>query len=387
MPRLDNTDTTAKLDGNMGFWGNDVRPVRFWPTRTLVGRKALSTPMIYFEQNSTMNHYNKLRELVEIDSPTGFTVDACRYIHDYLKYLGYQPELTNKGAVKCTLGANPTVAMAAHVDTLGAIVSGIQKDGHLKFSLLGGLSLNGFEGEYCRIHTHSGKIYSGTLLLKDPSVHANKDTNSKQRSLESMYIRLDEEVESAEDTKKLGISNGDIIAFDTKYQELESGYIKSRFMDNKAGCFVLMEVARRLKERGKSAPVELFFSNYEEVGHGGTCGYSQTIKELLVIDMGVVGEACEGRETACSICAKDSSGPYDYEFRKKLVDLAEENKLPYEVDIYPYYGSDGSAALRAGNDFRVGLIGPGVAASHGMERTHKKGIEATIDLCLAYLEG
>lgn len=387
MPMPDNTDTTDRLGGSMGFSGNDVRPVRLWPARTLVARKALSTPMIYFEQNSTMNHFDKLRELVEIDSPTGFTVDACKYIFDYLKGLGYQPELTNKGAVKCTLGENPTVAMAAHVDTLGAIVSGIQKDGHLKFSLLGGLSLNGFEGEYCRIHTHRGKVYSGTLLLKDPSVHANKETNSKQRSLESMYIRLDEEVESVEDTKKLGISNGDIIAFDTRYQELESGYIKSRFMDNKAGCFVLMEVARRLKESGKSAPVELFFSNYEEVGHGGTCGYSPTIKELLVIDMGVVGEACEGRETACSICAKDSSGPYDYEFRKKLVDLAQENKLSYEVDIYPYYGSDGSAALRAGNDFRVGLIGPGVAASHGMERTHKKGIEATIDLCLAYLEG
>jgi len=332
-----------------------------------------------------MNHYDKLRGLVEIDSPTGFTADACKYIYEYFKSLGYEPEYTNKGAVKCSLGEKPELAMAAHVDTLGAIVSGIQKDGHLKFSLLGGLSLNGFEGEYCRIHTHSGKIFSGTLLLKDPSVHANKETNSKQRSLANMYIRLDEEVASSEDTKKLGIANGDIIAFDTKYQELESGYIKSRFMDNKAGCFVLMELARRLKEDGKSVPVELFFSNYEEVGHGGTCGYAPTIKELLVIDMGVIGDACEGEETKCSICAKDSSGPYDYEMRKKLVDLSEEKDLAYAVDIYPYYGSDGSAALRAGNDFRVALIGPGVAASHGMERTHKKGVEATVELCLAYI--
>jgi putative aminopeptidase FrvX len=334
-----------------------------------------------------MNHYDKLRELVEIDSPTGFTAEACKYIFNYFKSIGYQPEYTNKGAVKCSLGEAPAIAMAAHVDTLGAIVSGIQKDGHLKFSLLGGLSLNGFEGEYCRIHTHSGKVYSGTLLLKNPSVHANKETNSKQRSLDNMFIRLDEEVSCAEDTKKLGISNGDIIAFDTKYQELDSGYIKSRFMDNKAGCYVLMELARRLKEENRSAPVELFFSNYEEVGHGGTCGYASTIKELLVIDMGVIGDACEGQETKCSICAKDSSGPYDYEMRKKLVDIADKLELPYAVDVYPYYGSDGSAALRAGNDFRVGLIGPGVAASHGMERTHKKGIEATVELCLGYLGG
>jgi len=336
-------------------------------------------------QTKKMSNYKALQELVEIDSPTGFTTEACTYIFNYFAALGYKPERTNKGAIKCSLGEKPTLALAAHVDTLGAIVSGIQKDGHLKFSLLGGLSLNGFEGEYCRIHTHNGKVYSGTLLLKDPSVHANKNTNSKQRSLESMFIRLDEEVESAEDTKKLGISNGDIIAFDTKYQELKSGYIKSRFMDNKAGCFVLMEVARRLKEEGKTAPIELFFSNYEEVGHGGTCGYAPTIEELLVIDMGVLGDACSGKETACSICAKDSSGPYDYDMRKKLVDLSVQNNIAHQVDVYPYYGSDGSAALRAGNDFRVGLIGPGVAASHGMERTHKKGIEATIALCMKYI--
>ena len=149
---------------------------------------------------------------------------------------------------------------------------------------------------------------------------------------------------------------------------------------------MLFEIARRLKEQGKEVPVELFFSNYEEVGHGGTVGYSENIKELLVLDMGVLGDDCQGNEVSCSICAKDSSGPYDYTFRKKLVDLAKKNKIPYKVDVYPHYGSDGSAALRAGNDFRVALIGMGVAASHGTERTHKKGIEATINLCLAYID-
>ncbi|MCH2584350.1 MAG: glucanase, partial [Planctomycetes bacterium] len=169
------------------------------------------------------------------------------------------------------------------------------------------------------------------------------------------------------------------------YQELPSGYVKGRFMDNKAGCFVLFEIARRLPPTDKGLPVELFFSNYEEVGHGGTCGYSDTIEELLVIDMGVLGDPCEGSEVRCSICAKDTSGPYDYAMRKKLVDQADRSSIPHSVDVYPYYGSDGSAALRAGNDFRVGLIGPGVAASHGVERTHVKGIEATIELCLAYI--
>ncbi|MDT8411743.1 MAG: M42 family metallopeptidase [Vicingaceae bacterium] len=332
-----------------------------------------------------MNNYNTLKELIAIDSPTGYTDNASKYIFDLLKSYGYQPEYTNKGAVKCALGKNPTVAIAAHVDTLGAIVSGIKSNGTLSFSLLGGLSLTGAEGEYVKIITHEGKIYTGTILLNNPSVHANNEKEKTERSIKSMHIRIDAEVYTKEDVEKLGIEVGDIICVDVKYQELDNGFIKSRFLDNKAGCFVLFELARRLKEQGKEVPVELFFSNYEEVGHGGTVGYSENIKELLVLDMGVLGDDCQGNEVSCSICAKDSSGPYDYSFRKKLVDLAKKNNIPYKIDVYPHYGSDGSAALRAGNDFRVALIGMGVAASHGTERTHKKGIEATIDLCLAYI--
>lgn len=332
-----------------------------------------------------MNNYNTLKELIAIDSPTGYTDNACKYVFDLLTSYGYSPEYTNKGAVKCALGKNPTLAIAAHIDTLGAIVSGIKPNGTLSFSLLGGLSLTGAEGEYVKIVTHSGKIYTGTILINNPSVHANNEKEKTERSIKSMHIRVDAEVYSKDDVEKLGIGVGDIICVDVKYQELESGYIKSRFLDNKAGCYVLFELARRLKEQGKEMPVEIFFSNYEEVGHGGTVGYSPSVKELLVIDMGVLGDDCQGNEVSCSICAKDSSGPYDYEFRKKLVDLANKNNIPYKVDVYPFYGSDGSAALRAGNDFKVALIGMGVAASHGTERTHKKGIEATIDLCMAYM--
>jgi putative aminopeptidase FrvX len=333
-----------------------------------------------------MEKYNTLKELIAIDSPTGYTDNASKYIFDLLTGYGYSPEYTNKGAVKCALGSNPTLAIAGHVDTLGAIVSGIKADGTLAFSLLGGLSLTGAEGEYVKIITHTGKKFTGTILVNNPSVHANNEKEKTQRSIKSMHIRVDAEVYTKEAVEKLGIEVGDIICVDVKYEELESGYIKSRFLDNKAGCYVLFELARRLKEQGKEVPVEIFFSNYEEVGHGGTVGYSDAIEELLVIDMGVLGDDCQGNEVSCSICAKDSSGPYDYEFRKKLVDLAQKNNIPYKVDVYPFYGSDGSAALRAGNDFRVALIGMGVAASHGTERTHIKGIEATIDLCLAYIK-
>ncbi len=333
-----------------------------------------------------MNNYDTLRRLVEIDSPSGFTHDACTYIYELLQSYGWKPEYTNKGAVRCALGSNPTLAITAHTDTLGAIVSGIKPNGTLSFSLLGSPLLPSFEGSYVRVHTLNGKVYTGTMLLNNPSAHANRDAAKSDRTTDSMHVRLDEEVYTQQDVKTLGIRTGDIICFDPRYQELPSGYIKSHFMNNKAGCYVLFEIARRLKEQGKEVPVEIFFSNYEEVGHGGTCGYSPTISELLVIDMGVLGDSCQGNETLCSICVKDSSGPYDYGFRKKLVQIADEKNISYSLDVYPFYSSDGSAARTAGNDFRVALIGPGVAASHGVERTHVKGIEATIDLCLAYIE-
>jgi putative aminopeptidase FrvX len=329
--------------------------------------------------------YQKLKDLVNIDSPTGFTHNAEDYCFNALTEYGWQPKYTNKRVVTCSLGESPKLAIAAHLDTLGGIVSKINDDGTLQISKVGGLNLNGFEGGYCRIYTLDGEIFTGTLLLNNPAAHANSELNKAQRAEKNMHIRLDETVEDAETTQKLGISIGDFICFEPNYIETASGFVKSRFMDNKAGCYVLFEIAKRIKEKGWNVPVELFFSNYEEVGHGGTVGYSDTIEELLVIDMGVLGDGLDGKETACSICAKDSSGPYDYAMRKQLTKLAKAQKIPYAVDIYPFYGSDGSAALRAGLDFRVALIGPGVSASHGTERTHKDGIEATIDLCMAYI--
>ena len=327
-----------------------------------------------------------LRELIEIDSPTGFTDNAATYICDTMTSMGYTPTRTRKGAVRVALGPTPTLAIAAHTDTLGAIVAGINGNGTLRFSVLGGPLLPSFESAYVRIHTMDGRVYTGTLLLNNPSTHANNKAGTAERTVDTMHIRIDECVSNAEDVKKLGIRVGDIIAVDPRYQELPSGYVKSHFLDNKAGCFVLFEIARLCRERGINPPVELFFSTYEEVGHGGATGWSSSIEDLLVIDMGVVGDPCSGSERLCSICAKDSGGPYDYAFRQELVRIAERDGIPHAIDVYPFYSSDGTAAWRAGVDVRVGLIGPGVHASHGMERTHREGIKATVDLSMAWIE-
>ncbi len=326
-----------------------------------------------------------LREILEIPSPTGYTGEVLAHIEKKLNEAGINTHYTNKGALLAYNHPEPELIIAGHVDTLGAMVRGILPNGHLSFTRIGGLHLPAFEGEYCTIITRSGKKFRGTLLLKNPSVHVNKDASKKERKEENMYIRLDELVEKKEDTEKLGIKPGDFIAFDPKF-EYVNGFVKAHFLDDKASVAVMIDLLLDLAQTLEKLPVAFFFSPYEEVGHGGSAGYPSSMRELLVVDMGVVGEGVAGKETAVSIAAKDSSGPYDYEMTTRLIELAEKHNIPHVVDVFPYYGSDGSAALRAGWDVRVALIGQGVHASHGMERTHVKGMLATRNLIRAYIE-
>ena len=201
-----------------------------------------------------------------------------------------------------------------------------------------------------------------------------------------MEVRLDEIVRNREDVKALGIGNGDYISFDPKFQYTEKGFVKSRHLDDKASVGVLLGLLKDMSER-KAVPekkLKILISNYEEVGFGASW-LPEDITEFLAVDMGAIGDDLNGNEYSVSICAKDSSGPYDYEMTNRLIFLAKEHKLDYAVDIFPHYGSDVSSALHGGNNIRGALIGQGVHASHGMERTHRKGLENTLKLVQSYI--
>lgn len=325
--------------------------------------------------------------IMNIPSPTGYTEQVIDYIKDYAKELGYDSYKNKKGnlIIEVKGKSNYTVGFSAHVDTLGLMVRSIRGDGHLSFTTLGGPILATYDGEYCTVHTREGKKYSGTVLSTSPSTHVYPDASSKARNADSMYVRLDELVYSKKDTQNLGIQNGDIISINPKFEVTESGYIKTRFLDDKASAFILLEVLKHLKEE-KITPsnnLTFIFSTYEEVGHGAA--NIPLIDELVAVDMGCIGLDLSCTEEMVSICAKDSSGPYDYNMTTELINLAKANELKYAVDIYPFYGSDGSAALRGGNDIKCALIGSGIQASHGMERTHLNGIINTFKLLLAYI--
>lgn len=331
---------------------------------------------------------NQLKNLTAIPSPTGYTLNAARYVMNELKSLGFSSELTNKGCVHCTLGgAGDPVLVSAHIDTLGAMVAEVKGNGRLRLTRVGGLQANNVETENAVVVTRFGKTYTGCMQMNDPSVHVNTEYANEKRDFKGMQLVLDERVKSADDVKALGISAGDFVCFDPRTVITESGYIKSRFLDDKLSAAILLAFAKHVAEHkaGLNRRVDLFFSVYEEVGHGCAAGFPADIAEVLSVDMGCVGEGLSCDEHQVSICAKDSVGPYDYATTTKLIRLAKENGIDYAVDIYPAYGSDADAALSAGADVRHALIGAGVYASHGYERSHADGVRNTLELLKAYL--
>ncbi len=329
-----------------------------------------------------------IEKMVNIPSPSGFTREVMAFVKAEAEGFGYSCELSRKGGLIISVKGQEeeTLGLSAHVDTLGAMVRSIDRDGTLKFTLVGGYTIHSIEGSYCSIHTRDGRVYTGTILIKSHSIHSYEDAKTIERTDRNMLIRIDEIVESREDVLKLGINSGDYISFDAKFQYTEQGFIKSRHLDDKASVAVLLGLLRELSDsrRLPKKNLKLLISNYEEVGFGASW-VPKEITEFLAVDMGVIGDDLNGSEYKVSICAKDSSGPYDYEMTNRLITLAKENGIDYVVDIFPYYGSDVSSALRGGNDICGALIGQGVHASHGMERTHRRGLENTLKLLKAYI--
>ena len=332
----------------------------------------------------------QLKDLTAIDSPTGFTEYAAEHVMNVYKKMGYAPVQTAKGGIFIDLGGKneeDAILLTAHMDTLGAMVHTVKSNGRLKLTPLGGLNPNNTEGENCRIYTRSGRIYDGTFQLIDASIHVNGEYNDTKRSFDTMEVVLDEDVYNKEGVEALGIRTGDIVCFDPRTRITDSGYIKSRFLDDKLSVAILMGYANYLQEQDIVPERRIYqhISVFEEVGHGCSSGIPADAEEIIIVDMGCVGDGLECKEHQVSICVKDSHGPYNYDVTSRFVELAKKHNLDYALDVYPFYGSDADAALDAGYDLRHGLIGAGVYASHGYERSHIDGVKNTYELVKAYI--
>lgn len=339
-------------------------------------------------QMETITKY--LETILNIPSPTGNTDQIMEYIKSELNHLELPFTITNKGALSVTLkGKNDDYqrTFTAHVDTLGAMVKGIKGNGNLSLVPLGGYMMGSIDGENCTIETIDEKTYTGTIHATKPSVHiSGQEAYDLKKTPENMEVVLDEKVFSKNDTEALGINVGDFISFDTRTIITEKEFIKSRHLDDKASVAILLYAIKYLVENNIELPytTNFFISNYEEVGHGAAASIPENTKEFISVDMGAPGLDQNSTEFAVCICAKDSSGPYDLSLRKRLMQTCKANNIDYRIDIYPYYGSDASAALRAGYDVKAALIGPGVFSSHAYERTHMDAVINTLDLIIKY---
>jgi len=334
-----------------------------------------------------------LVNLLKIPSPTGYTDEAINYVRDVMgDHLRLDTRLNNKGALVASWkgkASNRPRAMTAHVDTLGAMVKEIQSLGRLMLTRIGGVSWTSVETEGCTVLTSSGKKVRGSIMPRQASVHIHgrDGVENPKRDDENMWVRLDARTVSPEETRRLGIEVGDFVAFDPRVEVSEAGFIRSRHLDDKASVACIVGAVKALLDAGQqpSQRLTILISNYEEVGHGASTGIPADVKELLAVDMAAVGHGQNSDEFSVGICVKDSGGPYHLEMRRKLVTLADAASIPYKLDIYPFYGSDGEAAWRAGADMSVGLVGPGVEASHSYERTHKDSLIATAQLLAEFM--
>ncbi len=334
---------------------------------------------------------DKTVELLGIDSPTGYTDEAAAWVKKEFEKLGYKAHYTTKGGVMIELGGKDKkngFLLEAHTDTLGGMVATVKSNGRLQITPLGGLNPNNAETENVRVVTKFNGIYEGTYQLNNASIHVNGDYDEKKRTFENCEVVLDEDVKTKEEAEKLGISAGDIVCFEPNTRITKSGYIKSRFLDDKLSVGIILGFAKYLKDQKITLQRATYVhvTVYEEVGHGGSASVPEGVTEALSVDMGCVGEGLTCTEKQVSICANDSNGPYAYSVVKGLVEAAKAMKADYAVDVYPYYGSDVEATLRGGADMRHGLIGAGVYASHGYERSHRDGAENTLKLLIGYVK-
>ena len=328
--------------------------------------------------------------LLAIDSPSGYTKAAAQWVKQAFESLGFSATITVKGGVLIDLGgknADDGLLLEAHGDTLGAMVAQVKGNGRLKVQNLGGMRPENSEAENVRVYTRDGAVIEGTLQLCNASVHVNPNYADTKREWNNMEVVLDEDVRNAEDTRKLGIEVGDIVCFDPRTKKTASGYLKSRFLDDKLSVGILLGFAKYLKDNNivPSRRVYLHITVFEEVGHGGSASVPAGVTEAIAVDMGCVGEGLSCTEKQVSICVKDSGGPYHYDVVTKLVNAAKATGADYALDIYPRYGSDVEATLTAGFDLRHGLIGPGVYASHGYERSHIDGVYNSLLVLCGYL--
>jgi Cellulase M and related proteins len=331
---------------------------------------------------------NLCKELIQVPSPVSYYEEIHPFLEEKAKELGYEVTYDRKRTAYITLEGednSKTVCMGAHVDTIGLIVRHIRDDGQIEVRQLGGVNYSSLEGESVTVHTRDGRAYRGMVICKSHSVHVYDDARTLPRDEANMRVILHEDVHTQKDVMDLGIEHGDVISVDPHFEYTESGFVKSRFIDDKACVAVLLAMVDYLNKNHLKPKYRtlLAFPLYEEIGHGGSY-VPEEVSEYVALDIGLIGPDCHATEKHVSICAKDAFSPYDRGLTNRIINQAKKADVNYCVDIFYRYGTDANAAIRGGHNVYTAAFGMACINTHGMERCHVEAIEETAKLAIAY---
>ncbi len=335
---------------------------------------------------------NTLFKLLNIPSPTGLTKKIATFISRELTQMEIPFEVTNRGAISATIKGNQALherAIVSHLDTIGAMVTQIKKNGRLKITNIGGWAARFAECARITIYSDDEKTFRGTVLPKKASVHACgiKEVNEFPVCWDNLEIRIDEITNSKADTEKFGINVGDFVAFDSN-PEITNGFINARHLDDKAGVAIVLTLIKAIKKLNILIPTDLhlLFTVTEEVGSGASSILPPETSSMVLVDCSVVAKKQNSSERGITIAMKDERGPYSHNLTRKLIELCKKHNLPHKRDVFNRYSSDAASALAAGNDIQTALLGFGADAPHSLERTHIDSLVALTRLLILYVQ-
>jgi peptidase M42 family hydrolase len=332
-----------------------------------------------------------LLDLLAIPSPSGYTDSIVHWVCERLESFGASYELTRRGAIRVNLTgrqSSPDRAIAGHLDTLGAQVKFLKKNGRLELVPIGHWSSRFAEGARCTVMTDGG-AQRGTILPIKASGHTfNEEIDALPVSWRHVELRVDVPVADADDLRNCGFNVGDIVAIDSNPELTEAGYLNSRHLDDKAGVAAMLTSIESILEHGVELPVDChyLFTISEEVGSGASAVLHGDVAELVAVDNGTLAPGQNSSEFGVTIAMGDQTGPFDWHLTHQLIALCERNGINYQRDVFRYYRCDAASAVEAGNDIRAALVSFGIDASHGYERVHVDALIQLATLLTAYVQ-
>lgn len=243
-----------------------------------------------------------------------------------------------------------TVALSAHTDEVGLVVTAINSDGSLSFDAAGGIDPSVLVSKKVKIGNLNGVIGTKAVHL------TTKEERSKKPDIKSLYIDIG--AKNKEDAKKY-VMPGDYVSFFSEYKEFGDGFAKGKAFDDRLGCLALVEA---LKEEW-SVDLYCFFVVQEETGLRGSKAafFEKEIDYALVIESTTAGDitgvlphmTVTKAGGGAAISVMDSSSISDAELRELLCRIAEKNGIKYQFKTAATGGNDAGSVCKSGGGIKT----------------------------------